>query len=338
MVKRLTSPPPPPFLSVMIPTYNCAHYLRQTLQSILSQDPGPETMEIVVVDDVSRDNPESVVREMAGDRVRFYQHEQNKGATENFNACLNMARGQWVHILHGDDFVDPGFYEAIRVVIDEVPQAGMIVCNHLHVNERNEVIHTPAQVAEKSGLLEDFAVPLACYNYLQFASVVARRDVYDQVGHFNPQLIHCADHEMWVGLALATPVAFSSRALARYRIHAGADTSRLRRNAGDIRDIYRYYQGIPQLFARADAKTIQDYLRQLGVVKCLGNALGLLRQADPVAAARHLAFSFRFEPNPLRYCLTLARITGRVVSAVLRPNRVPLNFAPTTRHKMRSAS
>ena len=58
---------PRPLLSVMIPTYNCANYLRETLTSVLTQDPGVELMQIEVVDDHStKDDPEAVVRELAG--------------------------------------------------------------------------------------------------------------------------------------------------------------------------------------------------------------------------------------------------------------------------------
>ena len=56
-----------PFWSVMIPTYNFAKYLVKTLQSVLDQDPGPDRMQIEVVDDVStKDDPEAVVREVGG--------------------------------------------------------------------------------------------------------------------------------------------------------------------------------------------------------------------------------------------------------------------------------
>jgi glycosyltransferase involved in cell wall biosynthesis len=113
------APPPPidpvsdgqprPFWSVMIPTYNCAQYLRETLASVLAQDPGPEDMEIEVVDDQStRDDPEAVVRELARGRVRFFRQPQNRGAIRTFNTCIARSRGRWLHILHGDDTVRPG--------------------------------------------------------------------------------------------------------------------------------------------------------------------------------------------------------------------------------------
>src|SRR5277367_6513526 len=78
-----------PLWSVMIPTYNCAKYLRQTLESVLAQDPGPEQMQIEVVDDCStKDDPEAVVRELGKDRVEFYRKPKNEGAIHNFNTCI----------------------------------------------------------------------------------------------------------------------------------------------------------------------------------------------------------------------------------------------------------
>ena len=84
----------------MIPTYNCAVWLRETLEGVLAQDPGPEAMQIEVIDDTStKDDPEAVVREASG-RVTFYRHPQNVGATANFDACACPVSGGIVQILH----------------------------------------------------------------------------------------------------------------------------------------------------------------------------------------------------------------------------------------------
>jgi glycosyltransferase involved in cell wall biosynthesis len=59
------------------PDYNCASYLRETLASVLAQDPGPEHMQIEVIDDCStKDDPQAVVREMGMGRVSFIDNEQ----------------------------------------------------------------------------------------------------------------------------------------------------------------------------------------------------------------------------------------------------------------------
>src|SRR6516164_9197119 len=75
-----------PLWSVMIPTFNCASYLRQTLESVLTQDRGPEQMQIEVVDDCStKDDPEAVVRRIGQGRVAFFRKPKNEGAIANFN-------------------------------------------------------------------------------------------------------------------------------------------------------------------------------------------------------------------------------------------------------------
>ena len=103
-----------PFWSVMIPTYNCAEYLGQTLQSVLAQGLGPDLMHIEVVDDCSnKDDPEAVVNAVGRGRVEFHRKPKNAGAIANFNTCLERSRGRYVHILHGDDTVLNGYYECI---------------------------------------------------------------------------------------------------------------------------------------------------------------------------------------------------------------------------------
>jgi glycosyltransferase involved in cell wall biosynthesis len=75
-----------PLWSVMIPTYNCAHFLRRTLESVLDQDPGPDFMQIEVVDDCSTaDDPRTVVDQIGCGRVGFYRKPQNEGAIKNVN-------------------------------------------------------------------------------------------------------------------------------------------------------------------------------------------------------------------------------------------------------------
>ena len=79
-------------LSVMIPTYNCAGYLRETPASVLAQDPGPDQMQIEVVDDCSTDDPQAIVDELARTRVSFHQQPENRGHTHNFNTCIERSR------------------------------------------------------------------------------------------------------------------------------------------------------------------------------------------------------------------------------------------------------
>ena len=110
-----------PKWSVVIPTYNCAKYLKDCLNSVLNQDPGLEQMEIIVVDDCStEDNPKLVVDELGKDRIRFFQQKTNVGKSKNYATGLNMSRGRFVHLLHGDDTVDSGFYDQMEQLFAKV--------------------------------------------------------------------------------------------------------------------------------------------------------------------------------------------------------------------------
>ena len=101
----------------MIPTYNCANYLKVTLASVLAQDPGEAIMEIIVVDDYStKDDPEAVVKEYGQGRVQFIRQEKNVGKVKNYETGLRASRGRYIHQLHGDDLVYDGFYKEMEAI------------------------------------------------------------------------------------------------------------------------------------------------------------------------------------------------------------------------------
>jgi glycosyltransferase involved in cell wall biosynthesis len=106
----------------MIPTYNPRpNFLEETLTSVLQQDPGPEQMQIEVVDDGSNDDTASeVTRRVGAGRVMFHHESENQGLANSWNRCVERARGDWVHILHQDDIVLPGFYDLLRKGADIV--------------------------------------------------------------------------------------------------------------------------------------------------------------------------------------------------------------------------
>ena len=93
-----------PLWSVMIPTYNCIEYLERTLNSVLKQALSSDLMQIEVVDDYSTDGDvEKIVQELGDGRVSFYRQPENRGSLRNFETCINRARGERIHILHGDN-------------------------------------------------------------------------------------------------------------------------------------------------------------------------------------------------------------------------------------------
>lgn len=251
--------PERPRISVMIPTFNCADYLRVCLQSVLRQDLGPSVMHIEVVDDCStRDDPEAVVRELGGGRVVFTRRQRNGGAVANFNECIQRSQGDLVHILHGDDFVLDGFYAEILRLAAQY-DAGVLATRVDFVDEVGTRTGVSAPLdGYRSGSHALIGFERGCP--LQFAGTVVRRAAYEQYGGFLPALLHSADYEMWMRLTVRCGLAASEQSLAAYRIFEGQHSSTMRRTAGNLVDVER---AVAVVQHRGDPLELRAILRVL---------------------------------------------------------------------------
>lgn len=210
-----------PFWSVVIPTHNCAGYLEKTLQSVLVQDPGPTKLEITVVDDHStKDDPREVVQRLAGDRVRFIGQTQNVGKARNYETGITQSRGHWIHQLHGDDLVKPGFYDSMEQVIRVCPEAAAVFCESEYIDGDGNVTGRTGRERESIGILGDWLSKIYTSQRIQTPSIVVRRDVYERLGGFDRRLTHAEDWEMWIRIALHYSFAFNPDKLAQYRVHS----------------------------------------------------------------------------------------------------------------------
>lgn len=284
------APPPPidpvaggqprPFWSVMIPTYNCAHYLRETLASVLAQDPGPEQMEIEVVDDQStRDDPEAVVRELGRGRVRFFHQPQNCGPIRNFNTCIARSRGQWLHILHGDDTVRPGFYAEARRAIEAHPEIGAVTCRFVHMDEDSIWTYLSEIEARRGGVLgPDFIARMMLINRVMFPAMIVRRSVYETIGGFRPQLVHCADWDMWLRTARHVPVFYNPEPLACYRVHSAADTARLVATGENVVDERRFMDILASYVPAAEQRVAYRQGMQAAAIRAIRRSKELWRK------------------------------------------------------------
>jgi hypothetical protein len=241
-IDPLDTPARRPFWSVMIPVYNADEgLLRETLNCVLVQDPGPNDMEIEVVDNCStRGDPERLVRTIAGDRIRFHRQPTNVGAIENFNACIRRARGEWVHILHGDDTVRPEFYARSRQAILEHPEADALACRTIYMDGDGIWIGLSDIESRVPALLDEhFSLRQLISQRIQFVGMVARRSTYERLGGFRPELGHCTDWDMWNRITIAGKLLYLPDPLACYRIHGGADTSAMVRTGKNVEDEQR---------------------------------------------------------------------------------------------------
>lgn len=229
-----------PLWSVMIPTYNCANYLRETLASVLVQDPGPEVMQIEVIDDCStQDDPAAVVAELGRGRVKFFQQSKNVGQIKNFQTCLERSQGKLIHLLHGDDCVLNGFYRKLQRGFDEKPEIGAAFCRHIFTDELGHWQAISWLEQPESGLLQNWLERIAIEQRIQTPSIVVRREVYEKLGTFDSRLSWTEDWEMWVRIAAHYKFWYEVEPLALYRMHSNSSSQRHISAGQNIQDLQR---------------------------------------------------------------------------------------------------
>ncbi len=297
----------------MIPAYNCSNYLVETLPSVLSQAPGPEQMQIEVVDDASTDADVGALVERIGrGRVGYYRQEQNVGSLRNFETCLKRSRGHLVHLLHGDDRVLPGFYEKHAELFRRHPEIGASTCRYHYIDRTGKLTMTQEPEMDTEGVLQDWLFRIAEVQRLQYVSVVVKRAVYEKVGSFYG-LIYGEDWEMWVRIARDFSFAYTPEILAEYRGHAETITSRKMVDGGALRDLYATIQTIQNYLPEEKRKTVRErskafYVRFVlravfEIWKTTGNSRSLLKNIRE-------AFRLQFSLSLLVLILGLFLING----------------------------
>ena len=306
---------PRPFWSVMIPTYHCARFLRQTLESVLAQDPGPEVMQIEVVDDDSAlDDPESVVAEVGQGRVTFYRQPQNVGHTKNFETCLKRARGKVIHLLHGDDYILNGFYHKLHQAFETQPGIGAAFCRQIFMDAAgNWEAYSPLEQPE-SGILNNGLEHLALEQRIMTPSIVVRRDVYERLGGFDSRLVCSEDWEMWVRIASRYPIWYQTEPLAAYRMHFASNTGRHVRNGDDMRFTRMAIEIFKSYLPQEKAEEISRKAREIYALSALDMAYSLFLKGDLTATAAQAREAISLSSSP--------KVMQRIGGFLLRAGRV----------------
>jgi glycosyltransferase involved in cell wall biosynthesis len=206
-------------VSVIIPSFNHAPYLRECVDSVLAQDHAP--MEVIVVDDGSSDGSVEILRSY-GSRIRLLQQEGGRQARAR-NLALGVARGEFIAFLDSDDRYRPGRLSAAVAAFKAQPQAALVWADHVLIDEQGaslgEVRWAPRE--------PDFRRELIAGNPICNATATVRRSVLDEIGGFDERVPRVCDGAAWYQIA-ARGHAFVHlpQCVLDYRQHGGNDSAR----------------------------------------------------------------------------------------------------------------
>lgn len=193
-----------PFFSIIIPTYNRAHSIKQAINSCLSQT--FIQFEVVIVDDGSNDDTDQIVRSVDDHRI-VYISQQNAGASIARNTGAAYARGEYLAFLDSDDEFLPGkleaFHQAIKSTsINSISGGGCIVWYSPLWFQRgqNNRICKPSRAIERGERVGDYL--FADEGMMQTSTLVVPKDLFAKVG-FDPELRCLEDLDLCLRLEAA---------------------------------------------------------------------------------------------------------------------------------------
>ena len=190
-----------PVVSVIIPTYNRAEYIKAAIASVLAQD--FDDFEIIIIDDGSTDDTRGIVAAIADERIRYLPQE-NKGRSFARNVALRHATGRYIAFLDSDDCYLPGKLSLQVRYMDANPETGMVYTSAHCIDGTGNRL--PAQyLATMSGRIYQ-AVAFFQPVTITLPTVMVRRALMAETGGFDEAMERFEDTDMWRRLSKRTMI------------------------------------------------------------------------------------------------------------------------------------
>ena len=244
-----------PLVSVVVASYMHQDYVQACLQSVLSQD--FQDFEIVITDDGSTDHTVAQIQAIQDKRIHLKVLPQNSGACIALNDAILRSRGKFVAVLNSDDYFLPGKLSQQVAFLHANPEVGAVFGLPSFVNEQGQVVEVPAHrdrdafKAAHKNRHQWLRYFFDEGNALCHPTVLLRRELYQQLGMYDPRLAQVPDLDMWIRLATRTQIHVLPQALTAFRVRDGMMNASAGRPEVIVRDawerahILRHYLGMP---------------------------------------------------------------------------------------------
>jgi glycosyltransferase involved in cell wall biosynthesis len=273
-----------PLVSVVTPTFNQAAFLRETIESVLSQD--YPSIEYQVIDDGSTDDTAAILSEYA-DRV-WTEQQENRGQTRTINKGWERAKGDILTWLNSDDTFLPGAVSRAVACLEEHPEVGIVFGDTLFTEHEGN--------PNRSKGLVDFdyvRFVQRCHNPIAQPSAFIRRSVIEDTGMLDPFYYYFMDWDFWLRAGINHRISYFPELLSTYRLHAESKTvAQANKAAPELEYMYRKF------FARPDLPESIRSLEKEAIVNMLFTSGGYyLKGGNRKAAARAALRAVRLCPS-----------------------------------------
>jgi glycosyltransferase involved in cell wall biosynthesis len=225
-----------PRVSVVLPTYNGQRYLRDSIDSVLTQtDPD---FEFIIVDDCSTDETSSILEGFAtrDKRIRIVRNPSNQKLPRSLNVGFSLARGKYFTWTSDDNLFEPHAFATMANYLDRHPEVGVVFSDYIQIDEAGrKSSDVPVVSLER--------LPVTTSNA---ASFMHRREVFFELGGYDTNWFLVEDFDFLLRAVEYSDLGVIRESLYRYRVH---DTSLSATRATEINDKIRLLleQRLPKL-------------------------------------------------------------------------------------------
>ena len=261
-----------PKVSVVIPSYNHASFLKQRIDSVLGQT--FEDIEIILLDDCSTDNSREIIDEYRNEpRIKHivYNEINSKSTFKQWEKGITLCDAEIIWIAESDDFSEKNFLSTLFPIIEKDRQLGIVYCQSFSVDDKNNVTGNWKGHTDNLNRLKfetNFNMPGPSYiehflihkNTIPNASAVLfRKRYYEMAGGTETEIKYCGDWITWLKILLHSNIFFMSGSLNYFRYHANSVISKATSEFDHSRYVEKY--------DRTMRKRFQDYLEEKHIEK-----------------------------------------------------------------------
>lgn len=247
-------------ISIVLPVYNGEKYLRESIESILSQT--YKSWELIIVDDCSTDSSAEIAREYVNrdERVHYYRNENNLRLPRNLNRGFKLARGNYLTWTSDDNRFKSTALEKMYYALESKKDAQFVFASCRVIDGEGKPIEYMMVDNKRKKQIIGHNVVGACFMYT--------RKVYEEIGEYDPEFVLVEDYDYWQRISAKFNVVTINEILYEYRWHAGALTSTLRKEEFN-KTLEKMLLKNRSLFGKIDAES--NYYFYQGLYNCRKN-------------------------------------------------------------------
>lgn len=210
-----------PKISIITPTLNQSCFIRETINSVLSQN-YPD-LEYIVVDGGSMDGTQDILNDFKG--AISWTSESDKGQVDAINKGLRKATGDVIAYLNSDDIYTPNALLTIGNIFKTRPDVQILTGKCINVDINGNQIRSMIMNYKNYWLRLGNDRNLKILNYISQPSTFWRKNLLDTIGYFNPDYRFAMDYDYWLRASQAYKIHFVDKFLAKFRIYPSSITS-----------------------------------------------------------------------------------------------------------------